>query len=78
MRNSETYASITRMTTSRPIHELKRVYNNLFEVLKAENVFIRKTKLETTDTVELGFFIGLHPSLTNLEWRQTFAFSVGR
>ena len=58
------------MTTSRPIHELKRVYNNLFEVLKKENVYIWKTKLETTDTVELGFFVGLHPSLTNLEWRQ--------
>lgn len=53
MRNTETYASITSMTTSQPIHELKRVYNNLFEVQKQENVYIKKTKLETTDTVEL-------------------------
>lgn len=71
MGQAETYSSITRVTTARPIHELKRLYRNLLEVLRRENVFLRKTNLSTTNMVEIGFFLGLHPSLTNLEWRHS-------
>ena len=69
MGQAEMYAGITRVTTACPIHELKRLYKNLLDVLQRENVFIRKTNLSTTNTVEISFFLGLHPSLTNLEWR---------
>ena len=78
IRQAEAYASIMTLITSRPIHKLKRLFYNLFEVLKSENVFIRKTNLDTTNMVEIGFFLGLHPSLTNLEWRhQQLQESVG-
>ena len=57
------------VTMARPIQEMKRNQPTLIQVLQEENVFIRSTVLETTDTVEIGYFLGLHPSLTNLGWR---------
>ena len=69
-RNGESkYGSITTMTLARPIHETKKLYPELVDVLMETNTFLKTTLLETTDTVEIGFFIGLHPSLTNIEWR---------
>lgn len=32
-------------------------------------VYLRNTNLTTVDTVEMGMFLWLHPSLTNVEWR---------
>ena len=63
------YGSITTMTLARPIHETKKLYPELVDVLINTNTFLKTTLLETTDTVEIGFFIGLHPSLTNIAWR---------
>ena len=69
-RNGESkYGSITTMTLARPIHETKKLYPELIDVLIETNTFLKTTLLETTDTVEIGFFIGLHPSLTNIDWR---------
>ena len=57
------------MTIARPIHELKRIHPEIIQVLAENNTYLRSTSLQTVDTVEIGFFIGLHPSLTNIEWR---------
>ena len=57
------------MTIARPIHELKRLNSDLLQVLSDNHTFLRSTLLQTVDTAEIGFFIGLHPSLTNIEWR---------
>lgn len=63
------YACITTVTTSRPISEYKRTNQGLVPKLAEHQVFLRPTTLDTADTVEVGFFVGLHPSLTNVSWR---------
>ena len=65
----QTYASITAMSMARPLTEMKRNHPELVPKLQDLQVFLRSTTLDTVDTVEIGFFLGLHPSLTNVEWR---------
>ena len=67
--NTAAYACITMVATARPIHELKRTHPTLIQLLQEKNVYLRSTSFKTTETTEIGFFIGLHPSLTNLPWR---------
>ena len=67
--NSAAYASITMVATARPVHEMKRTQPTLIQTLQEQHVYLRSTSFNTTDTTEIGFFIGLHPSLTNLQWR---------
>ena len=67
--NQETYASIVTVTTTQPIQYMKKVQNALIQQLQTEQVYVCSTKLDTTNTVEIGYFLGLHPSLTNLRWR---------
>ena len=67
--NEVTFASLTMVTTARPIQEMKRLHGLLIHQLQLEQVYVRSTLLDSTDTVEIGFFLGLHPSLTNLRWR---------
>ena len=69
--NTAAYACITMVATARPIHEMKRTQPTLIQTLQAQNVYLRSTSFNTTETTEIGFFIGLHPSLTNLQWRNT-------
>ena len=69
-RNGDTkYGCITTITTARPIYEIKKLRQELVDVLIETNTYLKGTTLETVDTVEIGFFLGLHPSLTNIEWR---------
>ena len=65
----QTFASITAMSMARPITEMKRNHPELVPKLQDLQVYLRSTTLNTVDTVEIGFFLGLHPSLTNVEWR---------
>lgn len=67
-RHSTTYSSITTITTSRPIHEFKRIEPTFIQQLNELGVYLRSTNLTTVDTAEIGMFLGLHPSLTNVEW----------
>ena len=67
--NKETYASLTTVAMARPIQEMKCIHNTLINALQEEHVYVRSTVLETMDTVEIGYFLGLQPSLTNLCWR---------
>ena len=69
--NTAAYACITMVATARPIHEMKRTQPTLIQKLQEQNVYLRSTSFNTTETTEIGFFIGLHPSLTNLQWRTT-------
>ena len=66
---AEAYACVTMVATARPIHEMKRNHPSLLRELQQHNVYLRSTAFQTTETVEIGFFLGLHPSLTNLDWR---------
>ena len=66
---AETYACVTTVATARPIHEMKRLHPRLLQTLQQHNVYLRSTNFSTTDTSEIGFLIGLHPSMTNIEWR---------
>ena len=63
------FACVTTVTTIRTIEELKRRDPLFIQTLSKLKVYIRRTTLSTADTVEVGFFVGLHPSLTNLQWR---------
>ena len=63
------YACITAIATSHPIHEFKRIHLEFVPMLQENNVYIQSTVLETTAMVALGFFLELHLSLTNIEWR---------
>ena len=63
------FACVTTVTTTRTIEELKRRDPLFIQTLSKLKVYIRRTNLSTADTVEVGFFVGLHPSLTNLHWR---------
>lgn len=59
------------ITTSRPVYEFKCIDPTFVQQLQELGVYLRSTNLTTVDTVEIGMFIGLHPSLTNIEWRVT-------
>ena len=63
------FACVSTVTSTRTIEELKRRDPLFIQTLNNLKVFIRETTLTTADTVEVGFFVGLHPSLTNLQWR---------
>ena len=63
------YSSITTITTCRPIHEFKLVDPTFIQQLDELGVYLRSTNLSTVDTVEIGMFLGLHLSLTNVEWK---------
>ena len=66
---SKSFSSITTITTSRPVYEFKRIEPTFVQQLQELGVYLRSTNLSTVDTMETGMFLGLHPSLTNVEWR---------
>ena len=68
-RQKPKYASVTTITTNRTIGELKRENPQFISNLMKLKVYVRHTDLMTADSVEVGFFVGMHPSLTNLAWR---------
>lgn len=66
------------VATARPIHEMKRSFPSLIHKLQNNNVYLQRTTFQTTETVKIGFFIGLHSSLTNLTWQtQQIAQALG-
>ena len=67
--NQAKFACVTTIESNRTITEHKRGNSLFIPTLTKFNVFIRQTKLQTANTVEVGYFVGLHPSLTNLTWR---------
>ena len=67
--NLQTFGCITTITTAQPIHELKRIKHTFVTKLCGLGVSTKSMNLETVDTVEIGMFLGLHPSLTNIDWR---------
>ena len=67
--NQAKFACVTTIETNRTITEHKRGNPQFIPTLMKFNVFLHQTKLQTANTVEVGFFVGLHPSLTNLTWR---------
>ena len=67
--NVVTFTSLTTVTTARPIQEMKRLHGLLIHQLQLEEVYVQSTLLDSTETVKIGFFLGLHPSITNLRWK---------
>ena len=68
-RTQAKFACVTTIATTRTLEELKRRDLLFIQTLSKLKVYIRQTNLSTADTVEVFFFVGLHPSLTNLQWR---------
>ena len=63
------FASVTTITTNRTIGELKRDNPQFITKLMKLQVYVRHTNLLTADSVEVKYFVGMHPPLTNLAWR---------
>ena len=63
------YACVTTIETRETISTHKRENSTFIPTLTKLKVFIRHTQLKTADSVEVGFFVGMHPSLTNITWR---------
>ena len=68
-RQKPKFASVTTITTNQTIGELKRENPQFITKLMKLHVYVRHTNLMTADSVEVRFFVGMHPSLTNLAWR---------
>ena len=64
--NTEAYTCITMVATARLIHKLKQTQPTLIQTLQEQKVYLQSTSFHTTETTKIGFFIGLHPSLTKL------------
>lgn len=63
------YVSAMTTTICHPIHEFKHIEPTFVYTLNKLGVFIWGTNLEMFDMVEVGMFLGLNPTLTNVEWR---------
>lgn len=66
---AEAYAFVTTVATARPIYEIKRIHPRLLYTLLQHNIYLHSTNFLTTDTSKIRFLIGLHASITNIEWR---------
>ena len=53
----------------RPLSEYKRTNYKAITKLQELRIYVRNTTLSMLDTVEVGIFVGLHPSLININWR---------
>ena len=67
--NAVRFSCSTMVTLSRNISEIKRNNRQLKDHLYVADTYMRQTTLNTLDAVELGMFVELHPSLTNIAWR---------
>ena len=63
------FACVTTIEMAQSMAQHKRDNALFIPMLMTLHVYIRPTELKTADTVEVGFFVGMHPSLTNIQWR---------